>query len=147
MSNAKYDPNLVSALWGPIILTGFEAGAFITAAMFSPQRYTRKSAFGRSIHTQVTDKGGNVMMRFQADSPVLVLLSAQLAIDLAPGGNVAFPLIVKDLNGLDAIVSPVARLVSIPTLEHNDGDQGPREFEWWCEPLEIFHGGIASVNG
>jgi len=66
-----------------------------------------------------------------------------MIIDLAPGGNVVFPLIVKDLNGLDTIVSPAARLVTIPVLEHNDGEQGPREYMWWCEPLVIFHGGSA----
>lgn len=147
MSTAKYDPNIVTALWGPIIMTGFEAGAYITATMFSVERYTRKSSRGRAIHTQVTDNGGSVTMRFQADSPTLPLLAAQMITDLAPGGNVVFPLIVKDLNGLDSIVSPAARLVTIPVLEHNDGEQGPREYMWWCEPLVIFHGGIASING
>jgi len=65
----------------------------------------------------------------------------------APGGNVVFPLIIKDLNGLDSVVSPVARCVAIPNLEHTDGEASPREFKWWCEPLLIYHGGIASVNG
>ena len=44
---------IVTALWGPIIMTGFEAGAYITATMFSVERYTRKSSRGRAIHTQV----------------------------------------------------------------------------------------------
>ncbi len=143
MSNAKYSPELVTVLWGPFQLTGFESGEFITATMNSVERYTRKAAHGRSIHTQVTDKGGMVTMRFQADSPALLVISTQIAIDLAPGGNVILPLIVKDSNGLDVITSPLARCVTIPVMSHNDGDQAPREFVWWCEPLEIFHGGIA----
>ena len=147
MSNAKYDPNLVKAMWGPIILIGFESGAFITATMNAVERYTRKAAFNRSIHTQVTDNGGSVTMRFQADSPSILPLQTALKTDLAPGGNVVLPLIVKDLNGLDTIISPLARLISIPVLEHNDGDQAAREFVWWCEPLEIFYAGIASLNG
>ena len=147
MSNAKYDPTNVAAQWGPIILTGFAPGAYITAQMFAPTRYQRTSARGRSVHTLVTDKGGQVMMRFQGDSPSLALIMAQILIDEAPGGNVVFPLIIKDLNGLDSVVSPVARCVSIPNLEHTDGEANPREFEWWCEPLFIYHGGIASING
>lgn len=147
MSIAKYDPNLVTVLWGPFILNGFEAGEFITATMTSVERYTAKSAFGRSIHTQVTDQSGTVTMRFQADSPSLIVLATQLAIDQAPGGNILFPLIIKDNNGFDAITSPLARLWSQPVLSHNDGDQAPREFMWRCEPLVIFHGGIASING
>ncbi len=39
------------------------------------------------------------------------------------------------------------RCVAIPNLEHTDGEASPREFKWWCEPLLIYHGGIASVNG
>ena len=93
------------------------------------------------------DKGGEVMMRFQGDSPSLALIMAQMIIDQAPGGNVVFPLIIKDLNGLDSVVSPVARCVAIPNLEHTDGEASPREFKWWCEPLLIYHGGIASING
>lgn len=147
MSNAKYDPVLVVAQWGPFFLTGFEAGEFIVATMNSVERYSRKAAFNRSIHTKVTDRGGSVTMRFQADSPVLSVLSAQYLIDDAPGGNVIYPLIVKDVNGADSITSPLARLVTVPTLSHNDGDQAPREFVWWCEPLVIFHGGIASIPG
>ena len=147
MSIAKFDPKLLIVTWGPFLLNGFESGTAVTATLYQPERYTRKSSRGRAIHTQVTDNGGSVTMRFQADSPTLPLLAAQMIIDLAPGGNVVFPLIVKDLNGLDSIVSPAARLVTIPVLEHNDGEQGPREYMWWCEPLVIFHGGIASING
>ena len=147
MSIAKYDPNLVTVIWGPFLLNGFEGGAFITATMNSVERYTRKAAFNRAIHTQVTDQGGSVTMRFQADSPSLKVLATQIEIDQLPGGNVVFPLIVKDNNGLDAIASPVARIITIPVMEHNDGDQAPREFVWWCEPLKIFHGGIFSING
>ena len=88
MSNAKYDPNLVKAMWGPIILIGFESGAFITATMNAVERYTRKAAFNRSIHTQVTDNGGSVTMRFQADSPSILPLQTALKTDLAPGGIV-----------------------------------------------------------
>ncbi len=147
MSNAKYDPRLVSFIWGPLNLTGFAAGEFIVAAMRSSERYTWSGAFGRSVHTLVTDRSGMVTARFGPDSPSLVLLAQQIAIDQAPGGNVLLPLMVKDNNGLDAVVSPLARLVSIPNMAHNDGDQAPREFVWWCEPLEIFHGGIAYVTG
>ena len=146
MSNAKYDPNLVTVLWGPFLLTGFEAGEFITATMAQTERYIRKSAFGRSIHTLVTDLGGMVTMRFQADSPSLKILATQYVADQAPGGNVILPLIIKDNNGLDAIASPLARLITIRSLTHNDGDQAPREFQWMCEPLVIFHGGIFAQN-
>ncbi len=147
MSNAKFDPTIVKVMWGPYMLTGFEAGAYITATMNSVQRYTRKSSFGRSVHTQVTDLGGSVTMRFQADSPALIVLSTQMVIDQQPGGNVILPLMIKDNNGLDVVTSPLARCVSTPVLEFNDGDQGPREFEFWCEPLVIFHGGISYLNG
>lgn len=147
MSIAKFDPNLVKATWGPILLTGFEAGEFISAALNVPDRYTFKSAFGRSIHTLSTDTSGIITMRFQGDSPSLALIMAQIKIDQAPGGNVVLPIMVKDNNGFDVVVSPLARIVNIPALSFNDGDQSPREFMWRCEPLEIFHGGIASVNG
>ena len=144
---AKYNPTLVIASWGPILLNGFAGGAFISATMRSNERYTWKGAFGRSIHTQVTDNSGTVTMRFQADSPSILPLQTAMKVDLAAYGNVTHPLIVKDLNGLDTILSPIARLVTIPVLEHNESEAADREFVWWCEPLEIFHGGIAFLNG
>ncbi|TXH41743.1 MAG: hypothetical protein E6Q97_36915 [Desulfurellales bacterium] len=146
MSVAKYNPLLVTVQWGPFKLVGFETGEFITAEMTSQDRYTFKSAFGRSIHTQITDMSGMVTMRFQADSPSLFVINTQLKLDLAPGGNIVFPLIVKDNNGLDVCTSPYARVMNIPPMSHNDGDQAPREFRWRCDPLDIVHGGIFSQN-
>jgi hypothetical protein len=85
--------------WGPILFVGFEGGEFITAELAVPQRYSRKQAFGRAIHTQSTDTGGTVTVRLQADSPTIALLSAQLKADLAPGGEREEGTIrVKDIN-------------------------------------------------
>ncbi len=147
MSVAKFNPNTVTMTWGPILMVGFEGGEFITAELAAPQRYTRKQAFGRAIHTQTTDTGGTVTVRLQADSPSIALIMAQIKIDTAPGGNVLFPLLVKDLSGLDVVVSPLARCINIPTMAFSTDDPAPREFVFQCEPLEIFHGGIASLNG
>lgn len=147
MSVAKFDPNTVTMTWGPIQFVGFEGGEFITAEMRVPQRYTVKQAFGREIHTQTTDVGGTVTVRLQADSPTLILLQAQIDIDQAPGGNVLLPLMVKDLSGLDVVVAPLARCISIPTLAFTTDDPGPREFMFACSPLKITHGGISANNG
>lgn len=147
MSVAKFDPNTVTMTWGPILFVGFENGEFITCEMAAPQRYTRKHAFGRAIHVQSTDFGGTVTVRLQGDSPTIALLQAQIDIDQAPGGNVLFPLLVKDLSGLDVVVSPLARCITIPTLAFSTDDAPPREFVFQCEPLKITHGGIFAQNG
>lgn len=147
MSVAKFDPNTVTMTWGPIVMIGFEAGEFIVAELASPQRYTRKQAFGRAIHTQTTDTGGTVTVRLQADSPSIALIAAQIKADAAPGGNVLLPLLVKDLSGLDVVVSPLARCINIPTMSFSTDDPAPREFIFQCEPLDITHGGIFSQNG
>lgn len=147
MSIAKFNPNFLTIFWGPFFLTGFETGEFMTAALTTPERYTGKQAFGRSIHVQSTDTSGVVTLRFQADSPSLIVLAAQQKIDLAPGGNVLYPIIAKDNNGLDVVTSPLARIWNTPNLTFSDGEPAPREWMFRCEPLDIFHGGIAYVNG
>lgn len=147
MSVATFDPNTVTMTWGPIVMVGFEGGEFITAELAVPQRYSRKQAFGRAIHTKATDTGGTVTVRLQADSPSIALIMTQIVADLAPGGNVLLPLLVKDLSGLDVVVSPLARCISIPTLAFSTDDPPPREFVFQCEPLNITHGGISAQNG
>jgi hypothetical protein len=146
VSIAKFNPNTVVMTWGPILFVGFENGEFITAELAAPARYTRKQAFGRAIHTQSTDTGGTVTVRLQGDSPTILLLSAQIKLDLAPGGNVLFPLLVKDMSGFDVVVSPLARCITIPTLAFSSDDPPPREFVFQCEPLDLTHGGILSQN-
>jgi len=107
MAVATYNPKKVLLSWGPILFEGYADGSMIEAVRNNQAVNLAIGSTGDGCRAISNDKSGTVTVNLLQSSLTNGLLNAQAIID-EESGDAVYPLFLKDLSGLDAVVAESA---------------------------------------
>ena len=97
-----HNPKKVLLSWGPILVSGYADGTFIEAARNNQSVNLAVGSTGAGCRAISNDKSGIVTVTLLQSAIINALLSASARLDEEAGSEV-WPLLCKDLSGLDVI--------------------------------------------
>lgn len=136
-----YDPKKYLMSWGPVLFSGFADGTFINAARNNQSVNLAVGSTGDAARAISNDKSGIVTATLLQTARVNNALSALEKIDQASGDGI-FPLLIKDLGGLDIVKA--ANMWIQKLADMNRGREiGDGNVVWVLETdnLDILQGG------
>lgn len=140
--HGTYDPKLVVVSWGPVLFSGFADGTFINAVRNNQGSNLAIGSTGDGARAISNDKSGLVTLTLLQTAKTNGLMSAINEADELVGSGV-FPLLIKDLRGLDLVSAINMWIQKVP--DYNRGREvGDGNTAWALETddLKIFHGGL-----
>lgn len=134
-----YDPKQVIATFGPVILSGYMSGTFITVTRNGDLFEKDKGADGSvdRINRNANDFRISVMLK--QTSNINDALSLIVAADIRSNTG-KLPFIIKDLQGTTLFVAPQAWIAADPNDEYSDALTG-REWQFDTGAAVKFTGG------
>lgn len=137
----NFDPNLYVTTFAGILVRGYSADTFITAARNEDAYSEAVGAQGDVVRVRSNNKSGIVTLSLQAESPVNDLFSTRLALDeLTPGGIATGALLIKNLQGTTVISAENAYLRKFADVEVGV-DASNRSWVIACPVLNMYVGG------
>ena len=111
-----YDPGLVKATFGPILLGGYAEGDMIQVNHLGEGNRAGVGTAGEAAYVKDYDQRAEVVFRLMATSPVNALLSGYLQ-----SGNVPVPLIITSLSTGTLHASGDAIIKRQPDVSYSNG--------------------------
>ena len=137
MSLGVYDSKQVSVTFGPILITGYADGTFISVEQNEDSFSLLVGADGDACRSKSNNRSARVTLTILQSSPANDLLSALHNEDvLSPSGDGVQPLMVKDNSGRTICAAERAWIVKPPTTEYAV-ESGSRE--WLFETDNMLH--------
>lgn len=123
-----YNPKEVVIIFGPIIVTGFADGTFLSVE-FNEDAFTLQvGTDGEGTRSKSNNESGRATFTLMQSSDSNDLLSALHGVDKStPSGDGIVPLLIKDLQGTSLHSAETAWIVKGPTNEYGR-EAGPREW-------------------
>jgi len=137
----SFDPEQVIFTVGPIVVTGWSDGDFLTATREEDLYFKRVGADGGVSRARNANKSGTIECRTLSTSRSNDLLSALFAIDnLAQDGKIVLPIGIADLSGRTLIAGSQGWLQSLPPAVFS---KEPAECVWTfaVADMKMFIGG------
>lgn len=136
-----YEFNRVSAVFGPILFDGYQAGEGITIAQDAPRFTKIVGVDGKVTRAKSHNRMATVTIRLMQTSAQNDLLSALLNLDSeAPNGAGILPLYIRDRNGRSLYTAPEAWLEGFGDVSF-DGEPTARDWVIGVARLLNFTGG------
>lgn len=141
---ATYDPKQVDFSFGPVIVTGYADGSFLTAARDNPMFTSGTGSDGSGYRAKSNDTSGTVTCTLLQVSPSNDELSTIALADESAGEGV-FPLFVKDGSGRTLCEADAAWIEKFPDATF-ERDQSNRVWVFKTTNLRIFIGGNGGLT-
>lgn len=139
MAVKNYDPNKLNIVFGPVIITGFADGTFLTVAYNNDAYTVQIGTDGEGCRSKSNDKSATFTLTLAQWGIVNAELSAiYQADDLA--GTGALPFMVTDQNGTTVYAAETAWIRKLPDSGF-DREAGSREWVFETDKLTGFVGG------
>jgi hypothetical protein len=122
----------------------FSPGSLVTMSRDAPRWRKWVGVDGQVARTRGW-RAGRVSFSLEDGSPFNALLSTLHAADDLLASGVA-AIFIRDRNGLDLGLATRAWIVGPPDL-HKADVAGAKDWLWDADEVEIFHGGLRSVDG
>lgn len=141
MSNQvrTYDPKQMVVTFGPVILSGWADGTFLSVSPGDDAFEMRRGADGSVDRTNKNVFDATVSFTLMATSPTNQQLSIIHEADKLTNGGV-LPLAIKDLNGTTLFAFPQAWIVVAPDAESSNS---PSDREWRLQTGK----GVQNIGG
>lgn len=136
-----FDPEQVIFTVGPVIVTGWSDGDFLTATREEDLFFKRVGADGGVSRARNANNSGTIECRVLATSGANDLISALFATDnLANNGKIVVPMSIADLSGRTVVAASQGWLRTIPPAVFS---KEPAECVWTfdCADIQMFIGG------
>jgi len=140
MAVATYNPKKVLLSWGPVLFEGYADGSMIEATRNNQAVNLAIGSTGAGCRAISNDKSGTVTVNLLQSSLTNGLLNAQAIIDEA-SGDAVYPLFLKDLSGLDAVVAESAWIQKNADATY-ERETANRTWIFETDALIVFVGGI-----
>ena len=136
MANLAYlDPKEVVISFGPILLSGYADGTFVSVERNEDSFSLTVGSDGEAARSKSNNKSGRVTVTLLQSSLSTDLLSAQAVLDeRSPSGDGVAPLLVKDNNGRGLYTAETAWIVKPATASHARETENR---EWVIETNEL----------
>lgn len=140
MSAKVYNPKEVVIVFGPIIVTGFADGTFLSVDFNEDAYSLQVGTDGEGTRSRTNNESATVTFTTMQSSDTNDLLSALHQVDKnTPGGDGIVPLLIKDLQGSSLYAAETAWIKKAPTSEFGR-EAGPREWTIETDKLVAFIG-------
>ncbi len=137
----QYDPAKVIVIVGPIMVSGFADGTFISAEKNVDTFSLVVGAGGEATRVRSQNNSGKVTLTLLQTSETNALLAAMHEADrLLPAGAGVVPILIKDVFGTTVVGATKAWISKPPKVEFGK-DTGTREWTIESNDIEIFAGG------
>lgn len=124
----QYSPEDIVLTWGPILFKGFGDGTMVTIEYDEDAVTKHVGAQGDVTVTMSANHGASIMVTLGQASPTNDLLSAHALAQRQPGnGLVAFPFLLKHINGSTLAETPECWIKKEPPIEFG-GEHSNREW-------------------
>lgn len=135
-----YNPKEVTIIFGPVIVTGFADGTFLSVD-FNEDAFTLQvGTDGEGTRSKSNNDSATIAFTLMQSSDSNDLLSALHNIDKnTPSGDGIVPLLIKDLQGSSLYTAETAWIRKAPTSEFAR-EAGPREWTIETDKLVAFVG-------
>lgn len=111
----SFDPEQVIFTVGPVVVTGWSDGDFLTATRSEDLYFMRVGADGGVSRSRNANKSGTIECRTLSTSGANDLISALFAVDnLAQDGKIVVPVSITDLSGRTLVAGSQAWLQTLP---------------------------------
>jgi hypothetical protein len=141
MAAKVYDAKSVIITFGPILVSGFADGTFVSVDQNEDSFTLQMGTDGEGTRSKSNNKSHTITFTLMQSSDSNDLLSAQHNLDLAtPNGDGIGPLFVKDLLGRATYLAETAWIRKPPTAEFGR-EAGPREWTLETDNLVRLDGG------
>lgn len=140
MSNVlhTFDISKYKFILGPVEITGFVSGTFVEISYDDDFYKSNQGVDGEVCRVRNNKFMATVTVTLQQSSRANDLLSGILLSDLA--GNVAQPLVIKDLSGTTVAIATEAWIPKPPETAFGEECQ-ERKWTIKCAKLDLFVGG------
>ncbi len=136
---SNYDPGLVVATLGSLIISGYSDGTMIDCQRDEDAFSKKVGSQGDTTRVRSRNRNGYVTFNLQQNSLINDALSA-LAIEDETLGTGFRPLQIKDLNGRTLVSSPAAWIRKVANVVLGQ-DAENREWQIDCHGLIVLVGG------
>jgi hypothetical protein len=138
---ATYDPLKIVVTFGPLILSGYADGSFLTIDRTTDSFALIVGSSGEQARSRSNDRSAIATLKLLQTSLANDALSLQLQADELNGSGIS-PFMVKDLRGNSLTLAKEAWIIKPPTQDF-DRTIGPREWNiQLAEALVIVAGNI-----
>lgn len=134
-----YDPKKVLITFGPVIVSGYAEGTFVSIEINGDLFEKSRGADGNVDRVNKNAYDAMMTLTLKQTSLTNDALSAIAIIDRETNTG-KYPLTVKDLNGTTLFFAPQAWIAKIPTVENSDAISN-REWRLDTGIAELFPGG------
>lgn len=141
MALKSYDPKLVTITFGPVLVTGFADGQFLSIEQNEDAFALKIGSDGEGARARSNNNSARITITLMQSSLANDFLAAQHELDKTlPFGAGTVPLLIKDLSGRALFFAQNAWIVKYPT---SGFDREVMEREWVIETdnLVNFPGG------
>jgi len=136
-----YDPKSVVIVFGPVLVTGFADGTFLSVDFNEDAFSLQMGTDGEGTRSKTNNESATITFTLMQSSQANTLLSALHGLDLlSPSGDGIVPLLIKDLNGDSLYSAETAWIRKRPTSEFGR-EAGPREWTIETDNLAAVVGG------
>ena len=141
MGVKNLDPKQVSIAFGPVLISGFADGTYVSVERNEDSFSLMVGADGEAARSKSNNLSGRVTVTLMQTSASNALLSAIAQVDeRSSAGDGINPLLVKDNNGLDLYTAETAWIVKPATGSHGR-EAETREWVFETNELISFSGG------
>lgn len=137
----SFDPSKVICTIGPVVISGWSDGDFLTAARDEDLYFKRVGADGGVSRARNSNKSGTIEVRTLSTSGANDLITALFALDnLSEDGKVVVPMAIADLSGRTLVAASQGWLRTLPPAVFS---KEPSECVWVfdCADMSMFIGG------
>ncbi len=135
-----YNPKDITIIFGPIIVSGFADGTFLSIDFNEDAYSLQVGTDGEGTRSKTNNKSATITFTLMQSSDTNDLLSALHQTDISTsGGDGIVPFLVKDLQGTSLYVAETAWIRKAPTSEFGR-EAGPREWAIETDNLVAFIG-------
>lgn len=139
--SGSFDPEKVIFTVGPVVVSGFSDGDYLTAARSEDNYFMRAGADGHIARSRNANKSGTIECRTLSTSLANDLLSGLFAVDnLVEDAKIVVPIGIADLSGRKLAACSEGWLQKVPDMVFA---KEPSECIWMfaCADLSVFFGG------
>jgi len=136
-----YDPKSVVLAFGPILVSGYADGTFISVERNEDSFALMVGSDGEACRAKSNNKSGRVTVTLLQSSLTNDLLAAQAILDeRSPSGDGIAPLLCKDVSGRGLFTAETAWIVKPSTASYGREVEN-REWVFETNELIMFAGG------